>query len=211
MIYKIKQISDSYLENIYKESLNDLNVFFGIDWIHHLPRIFVVDDRKIINSLKGEETENWIIGWSEGKTIYVLNKNNFEVESNHKYTSDEYSAFIKHELSHSFFNVLSNGCCKPIWLNEGVAGYVSGQNKLKEKPIEFKKFLDFYERGGKEVYSEAGFVIELLVKKFGKEKLLNLIKSLKNCQSKELFDLAFEKEYNLTLNYTNINSLMRIE
>ena len=39
--------------------------------------IIIVDNRKTINFLKGEETESWIIGWSEGKTIYVLNKDNF--------------------------------------------------------------------------------------------------------------------------------------
>lgn len=208
MIYKINLTEDVFLEDIYKKSLDDLNIFYEINWKHHLPKVIIVDDRKTINFLKGEETESWIIGWSEGKTIYVLNKDNFENESEHKYNTDEYSAFIKHELSHSFFNALSNGNQKPIWLNEGVAIYTSGQNKFKRPVVKFEKFLEFYEKGGKEIYSEAGFAVELLINKFGKEKILSLIKNLKNYPSKEVFGQVFEKEYGFPLNYNNFNSLL---
>ncbi len=208
MIYKIAPVEDVYLENIYRESLNDLNAFYGIDWKHHLPKIIIIDDRKIINLLKGEETESWIIGWSEGRTIYVLNKDNFGKESDHKYNPFEYSAFITHELSHSFYNILSDGPRKPIWLNEGMAIHTSGQNKFKKQPVEFKKFLEFYDHGGKEIYNEAGFAIELLIKKSGKEKLLTFIKNLKNYSSKDLFEQAFEREYGFFPNYKEFNRLI---
>ncbi|MFA6297295.1 MAG: hypothetical protein WC629_01905 [Candidatus Paceibacterota bacterium] len=205
MIYKITSTNDTYLETIFKESLDDLNTFYEIDWQHHLPNIIVVDDRKTINLLKGEETEPWIIGWSEGKTIYILNKDNFETESNHKYNHAEYSAFVKHEMSHSFFSALSGGRWKPVWLNEGVAIYTSGQNNFKQKPGEFKHFLESYDRGNKEIYSEAGFIVEFLIEKYGKEKLLTLIKNLKNYPTKELFEQGFEKEYGFALSYEGFN------
>lgn len=206
MIYKITPIKDDFLENIHKESLHNLNTFYEINWMHHLPRIIVVDDRKTMDLLKGEKTEGWLIGWSERKAIYVLNKNSFGNESNHKYDPDEYSAFIKHELSHSFFDVLSNSHTKPVWLNEGVAIYVSGQNKFKKKPNEFKKFLEFYDNGGKDIYNEAGFFVQTLVERFGKQKLLNLIKELKNIKNKEEFERFFAKEYGFNLTYNEINA-----
>jgi len=206
MIYNITQTKDDFLEKIYKESLDDLNAFYEINWTHHLPRIFVVDDRKTIDLLKGEKTEDWLIGWSEKNTVYVLNKDNLEKESDHKYNPDEYSAFIKHELSHSFYNILSSGNAKPIWLNEGVAIYTSGQNKFKKKPTEFSKFLEFYDKGGKEIYGEAGFFIQALVEKFGKQKLFGLIKDLKSLKGKEEFEKFFAKEYGFGLNYEEINT-----
>ena len=168
----------------------------------------MVDTREEINSLRGEKTENWIIGWSEGQTIYVLNKDNFENESNHKYNYDEYFAFIKHELSHSFFNIISNGNQKPIWFNEGIAIYISGQNEFKKRPIVFEKFLEFYDHGGKEIYSESGFAVEFLVKKYGKEKILKLVSSLSFIKNKEDFSSCFKDIYGFELNYKNFNDLI---
>ncbi len=185
--------------------MSDLNIFYEINWIHHLPKIVIVDNRETINLLKGEETEKWIVGWSEGKTVYILNKDNFGKESDHVYHPDEYSALIKHELSHSFYNILAGGNHTPVWLNEGVAIYTSGQIKFKKKPIVFSKFLEFYEVGGKEVYSEAGFFVDGLVEKFGKQKLLNFIKNLKNIKTKEKFEESFTKEYGFNLTYEEIN------
>lgn len=208
MIYKITATEDGMLERVYKESLADLNTFYEINWEHHLPKIIVVDDRKTINSLKGEQTESWVIGWSEGKTLYVLNKDNFEKESNHKYDAAEYEAFVKHELSHSFYSVLSKGQWKPVWLNEGVAIYTSGQNKFKKQPTEFKNLLESYDYGKKQVYSEAGFVVGLLIEKYGKKKLLELISNLSNTKSESDFSILFNKVYGFEPNYKGLNGLL---
>ena len=60
MIYKISAKKDDFLENIFKESFDDLNAFYGINWKHHIPKIVVVNNRKTINLLKGEATEDWL-------------------------------------------------------------------------------------------------------------------------------------------------------
>jgi hypothetical protein len=147
-----------------------------------------------------------MIGWSEGRTIFILNRDNLEKESDHKYDTRTYSAFIKHELSHSFYGIISEGRQKPIWLNEGFAIYASGQNVFKKKPTEFKRFLEFYEHGGKEIYAESGFFVQGLVEKFGKQKLLGLAKNLKNIRTKDEFERSFAKEYGFNLTYDEINS-----
>lgn len=206
MIYKIIQQEDDFLEKIYRESMDDLNVFYEINWKHHLPKIIVVDDRKTIDLLKWEETENWVIGWAEAKTVYVLNRDNFEKESNHKYNPDKYAALIKHELSHLFLNILSGGHGKPVWLTEGFAIYTSGQNKFNKKPTDFKKFLEFHNNGGEGVYAESGFFVQALVEKFGKQKLLDLAKELKNKKTKEEFGQFFSKEYGFDLSYDEVNA-----
>ncbi len=206
MIFKITSTEDDFLKNIYEHSMKDLNVFYEINWEHHTPRIIVVDSREIIDELKGEKTENWVVGWSEQKNIYVLNKDSYEKESNHTYSQEEYVALIKHELSHSFYSILSSGHYKPIWLNEGVAIYTSGQNKFKKKPSSFCKFLEYYENGGSDVYGEAGFFVGGLVEKFGKQKLLALIRELKNVKTKEELERLFDKEYGFNLSYDEINA-----
>lgn len=208
MIYKIIPVTDKFLEKIHKDSLEELNAFYEINWVYNLPKIMVVKDRKTINLLRGAKTENWLIGWSDNKVVYVLNGRNFKRESSHKYDSKEYRRLIKHELSHLFFNVLSNGCHKPIWLNEGLAIYTSGQAEFRKKTVKFKKFLEFYDNGGREVYDEAGFFIQFLIEKFGKKKLLGLIKNLSKSETKKQFEKLFSKTYGFNLRYKEINSFL---
>ena len=206
MIFKIHQIEDDFVEKIYEDSMKSLNEFYEINWTHHLPTINIVDDRKTIDALKGEKTENWIVGWTNGSQVYVLNKDNLEKESNHKYNPNEYHALIKHELSHSFYNILSGYNHFPSWLSEGVVIYTSGQNKFRNKPDKFSKFLEFYDHGRKGVYDETGFFVQILVEKFGKQKLFDLIKGLKNIKTKEEFERLFAEQYGFNLTYDEINA-----
>ena len=209
MIYKLKEERDGFIEGVYKDSMGDLNSFFGIKWTFSKPNLVIVENRKEIDKLKNMKTERWVVGWSENKTIYILDRNNFEKESSHKYITEEYIALIKHEMSHAFFSVLSNCIQRPIWFNEGVAIYTSGQNKFKRPILKFEKFLDFYENGGKEVYSESGFAVELLVKKFGKKKLLNLISKLDTAGNKADFSKLFKKIYGFSPTYKEFNFLLK--
>lgn len=206
MIYKIIPQEDDFLEKAYRGSMDDLNMFYGIDWTHNTPKIIIVDDRKTMDLLRGGETEDWVVGWTEDRTVYVLNRGNYEKESNHKYNPEEYLTLIKHELSHLFFSILSGYQSFPIWLNEGFAIYTSGQNKFKKKPTEFSKFLEFYDNGGSGVYAESGFFVQGLIEKFGKQKLLELVKELRNLHTKEKFEEHFSKEYGFNLTYEEINS-----
>ena len=206
MIFKIHHTKDNFLEKIYTDSMKSLSNFYGINWIHHPPTINVVDDRETIDALKGRKTENWVVGWTNGSQIYILNKDNFEKESNHKYDPDEYSALIKHELSHAFYNILSSYNNFPFWLGEGVAIYTSGQNNFKNKPKKFSEFLEFRNHSGKEVYKEAGFFVQALIEKFGKQKLLNLVKELRSLKTQEGLDRSFVKEYGFNLSYDEINA-----
>lgn len=138
-----------------------------------------------------------------------MNKDNLETESNHKYDPEKYNALIKHELSHSFYNILSGNSHKPVWLCEGVAIHTSGQNKFKKQPVEFKEFLQFYENGGNGVYGESGFFVQFIIEKFGKEKLLNLVKESKKIKSEEEFNQISSKEYGFGLNYDEINRIYK--
>lgn len=209
MIFKIKQAKDKFLEKAYNDAMKDLNVFYGIGWVRNCPNIFIVENRKDIDDLKKFKTESWIVGWTSGWDVFILNEGKMGKESERKYTKKEYEALLKHELSHLFFGVMSGTIGKkpfPVWLCEGVAIYTA-DIQFKKPVKEFNAFLNFYENHGQEVYSEAGFFIEILVKKFGKTKLLDLIKSLKTIKTKKDFDKTFNKIYGFKLGYKEINKL----
>src|SRR4030065_1782845 len=95
MAFIIKSKKDKLLQKIYNSSMRDINKFFGVDWKFNKPNLFVVPDRKTIDLLLGRKTEDWIVGWSKGKDAYILDRNNLEKESSHKYYPEVYSALIK--------------------------------------------------------------------------------------------------------------------
>ena len=95
MPLKIESLEDEFIGRICKESVDDLNEFYGINWVHHLPVPIVVKDRKSIDLLKGEKTEPWVVGWAEGNKVFILDRNCFGSESDHKYTQEKYYSLLK--------------------------------------------------------------------------------------------------------------------
>jgi hypothetical protein len=205
MTFSIQSIGDKKVIEDYEKAMNELDEFFEVNWTINKPRLFLVKDRQTINKLLGKKTEDWVVGFVNKGDVYMLDKDNYEKESCHKYSDEEYSRGIKHELTHSFFQVISGFKNKPDWLWEGIAIYLSKQYITKIKPKKFSEFLDHYEKSGPGVYKESGFVVKLLVEKFGKEKILKLIKSLKDINSKKEFEDMFKEIYGFELNYDIIN------
>ncbi len=216
MIFKLKQNKNKDIEDTYKESMKELNSFYGINWINDTPKIFIVNNRKEIDFLLNDKTEDWVIGWTNHcHTVFILNRSKIKTESSHRkgYSKGEYRAFIKHELSHLFSKILTKNGYRPIWLWEGLAIYTSGQNEYSVVPEKFSQFLDFYEthtnKNKKSVYYESGFLVEMLIKQFGKEKLLKFLKSIRKVENRKEFDDLFFKTYKFKLNYQEVNRVYR--
>lgn len=206
MAYKIKEFKNKKVDETYERCMAELAGFYGLKITRNRPRIIIVESRAIIDSLKGSKTEEWLVGWLDGRNVFLLDQSKMETESCHgKYNNEQYKALIKHELSHAFTRSLSWPGYIPAWFNEGIAIYVSGQNKFKEPINRFDKFLDSYDKTERDVYKEAGFAIELLVNDFGKKKLLALIKRLKGIKNKSVFIRAFKDIYGFLPSYAKFN------
>ena len=198
------------LEASYESAMERLNDFFGIGWTQHLPPVFIVEDRATIDCLQTKETESWVVGWSDRRKVFLLSREKMGIESVREYPIDEYNALLAHELCHLFFNASTNGGHTPVWLNEGLSGYTSGQIRLKdkEKPRTFSSFLEFFDTGGSGVYKESGFAVEALVNAYGKEKILVLLKKVKEVgqnMTREQFEEIFKAVYGLELTYDTFN------
>ncbi len=214
MIYKLKNHQNKIVESIYKKSITKLNIFFNLNWVNNTPDIYLIEDRKTIDSMMGKKTPGWVIGYINQNSICILNYKKLEQESSHHYTNDYstekkyYLGMIPHELAHVFSKALNPNIYMPVWLWEGIALYLGGQNILKKKPSKFNNFLNFYRTHGENrpnVYTESGFAIEFLVKKYGKEKLLKLIKSIKKDMPESDFAKLFKKIYGIPLEYKSFN------
>ncbi|MDP3027669.1 MAG: hypothetical protein Q8N63_08235 [Nanoarchaeota archaeon] len=207
MVFEIREINDRKLNQAYEDSMNELNSFFELNWKHNRPNLIIVPNRKTIDSLRGERTDGWLTGWASNKDIYLLCPENFEKESSHKYSDESYFALLKHELAHHFSRIISRFTQKPVWLFEGVSMFLSGQNKQGSKPERLKKFIGFYDKYGKEMYQESGFAVEFLVEKYGKEKLIEMLKRSKEADSDENFARLFKSIYGFELTYEKFKVL----
>lgn len=195
----------------YEKAMRKLNNFFGMNWIQNGPKIFLMVNRRTIKDLREGKVAGWASGWVDHKTssVYLAAKK----RRRHGKT-DYYLSGLLHEIAHLFFLKLAKvENPRPVWLWEGVSLYLDGHTKQNEPPKRFEDFLKYYDRHklpGREqeagVYRESGFAVELLVKNFGKKKLLGLIKSLAKTKTKVTFAKKFKEFYGFELNYKNFNS-----
>lgn len=210
MIYQLKSLSDSKLKEVYQQAIKDLNDFFELNWKHHLPSVFLVPDRQTIDKLKGRETPDWVVGWTTltPPAVYLLDKDNFEQESIHSYSPEKYAALLKHELTHCFYYALTDNYTKPLWLAEGIAVFLSGQLKWKNKPEKLNKFLDLYDKQGRQLYSQAGWAVKILIDNFPQKNLLNLLKEIKKHKpDQQEFNQIFTQIY-FEPTYDNFNQYL---
>lgn len=199
MVFVVHSKEDKFIENIYESFTKELEEFFNMKLDYVKPKVFVIADRETVNQLVNTNTKDGFVAWTDKKTLFVLDRN-FFVSS---VTDVEYLKLIKHELCHCYFYLASNNCEKPKWLFEGLAIYLSGQNDEKTSPKLFKDFLNDYDMSETNGYKESGFAVEFLIKYYGKNKFLELIRNLKYIASKEKFKEIFKEVYEFELKYEN--------
>ena len=210
MIFKIQKVADNNLQADYDRAMKELNGFYGLNWVHHRPQVIMVPDRKTINEVRDKKSEDWQIGWVNEDLAFVLDNEAMEKNSCHKkYSPEKYYSLIKHELSHIFFQHLAKAGNGPKWFWEGVAIFTSGQVAFQKPITKFEHFLDSMDKDLSGLYEESGLAVELLIKKYGKKKLLSLIKSLAECPTDKLFTKKFKEIYSFTLSYKNFNNLLK--
>ncbi|MBU1119721.1 hypothetical protein KKA50_00770 [Patescibacteria group bacterium] len=205
-VFNITTSQDEKVIKFYNQAMVELCEFYDIQWNENTPLVHIVPDRKTFNDLWEEKTENWVVGDTMGtnKILYILSPDAYEKDSIHKYSDGEYFGLIKHELSHLFCQILFDSF-EPLWFTEGIAVYTSGQLERYEKPKQFSKFLEFFETLGDEAYSQAGFAVEILIKKIGKVKFLKALKEIKTPVTEKSFKEFFKKNFDIELSYKWFN------
>jgi hypothetical protein len=207
MIFTINSQEDSWLEKKYDEAMAVLGQFFGINWVENKPKVFVLPDRKTIDKIKGKSTARWVVGFGGLGTggIYLLDRTNFEKESDNTYSDERYAALLEHELSHCFMDILTKNYRKPLWLVEGLAIYLSGQLQWYKKPEKLEKFLESFDKQGEKIYSESGFAVNFLIEKYGKDKIIELLKQLSNRPDENKFNEIFKSIFGVELSYASFS------
>ncbi len=176
-----------FLESAKKE----LDIFYDINI--EQPSIFFVDSRKEINKIWGRKTEEWFSAWAKDGNIFILNPEVYTKESNHKDIKHFWQS-LKHEYCHLYYRKITNTGC-PKWLNEGLANYLAGQVKKKPMKGETLRVFDYYEKTDWKIYNIGYFWTKLLIEKFGKKKLLTLLKNINSQTTEKEFAEKFYQIY----------------
>ncbi len=203
MVYKIAKNENRELDRVYERAMKDLGEFFEIDWTTNQPKLWIVEDGETAVELRGGQGPRWVKGWGglNAGGVYILKNEIIKQETGDEYNDEKYEALIKHELAHCYADILTGGKRKPKWLTEGLSLFLADQLQWRKEPKELSNFLSFYEEDER-VYEESGFAVRNLIKKYGKDKLFELLKGLKEKESTEVeFKKLFKEVYEVDLSY----------
>lgn len=180
------------LAKFLESTKNELDIFFEFKTVE--PLIFFLDSRKELDLIWGKETERWFVGAFKNNSIYIFNPEAYVTESSHK--KEEFWITLKHEYCHACYAQITKSRY-PVWLNEGLASYISGKKLLltndnREKLLNIFDYFDYVDKGA---YIIGQFWVEFLIKGYGKGKFLKLIKSFSSKFGYQEFSEIFYSVY----------------
>jgi len=206
-IFNLSWNDEEWYHQILEECFQELDEYFDRHWVNGRPKLYILKDRKTINEYRNEQVPSWVIGFggNKAKKIFILDKENFEKESSHKYTEKDYITTIKHELTHCYVDLLINNYRNPVWLNEGFVSNICQELDRYSQPKRFDHFLSCFNNHGKGAYLEGTWFVKMLLDQFGKEKIIEFHKKLKDRLNQKEFNQLFKKEFGFKLEYGEVN------
>jgi len=212
MVYRLKirkkEEKNQRILEMYEKAIKELKDFYELDWNKNCPIIYLLETRQDFDMITGQQNPDWIIGKAISfNKVALIAPESFDEESSHEYSDEEFFFLVKHELSHLFYLALTNGK-GPVWFEEGFAVYTSGELKIMEKPSEFTKFLKYEERIDDEIYKEVGFVIDCLIDRCSKKRVLQFLDIIKN-KDNSGFKKEFQEYFKMEMTYPEFNKLLR--
>lgn len=158
--------------------------------------------RKEMDELRQEETPSWLVGQANKDTICLFSPSVFEKESPHK--RREFKKVLFHEMTHLFIRQIHSSC-EPRWLEEGLAYFVAGQRGKEQFDScfflnqELPFLVDVEKRWQKALphgaYTISFLLVEFLIKRFGKEKIIKFLSSLQGKYSRKKLCQNFGQIY----------------
>lgn len=181
---------DVDIEKIVKE----LEDFFEVS----APKIdlTLLNSREEFDQILGRKSEPWQAGLANAKNnkIYAIHPDKLEEITTHK--RESHPLRIKHEIAHLFYYKCTKGENRPAWLNEGLAYYLAGQSKWTRLSQDNKlSVTEYFTNFDGRVYGPGEFMVRTLIEKYGKDKLIQLIKKIRKDLTEESFNDLFKDIY----------------
>lgn len=216
MAYKKKEINDLNLELYFDPGIDSegeivekvksaykANMLFFGNTLENRIEVHILYEREEMDRVLSMKTEPWVVGATPKGILYVFSPKRLESVSNHIHPASSFGPLIAHELTHIF---VRNICrfSQPIWLHEGVPGYVARQYE-KRNPKRVDSFNVLHKRDDwnkSPNYVQAANFTSYLIDAFGKEKFIQFLCVL--AQNREAQE-DFQKFSDLFMHYFNRN------
>jgi len=186
------------ITTLYNENIKLIKDFFQKDWLpNSKPVILLVQSRTDYNSILQCQTPTWQVGNSNGPTIYLIETEKIEKESDGIHKQQDFNKLLKHEMMHSYTSFYSNFVCTPSWLFEGISVCFAQQFRT-EAGFNKVKILNAMTQFDGDFYGESGNFVKYLYEKYGKDRIMEMIKyssKMKDCKSlKKIFYEIYPEE-----------------
>ena len=170
-------------------------------------KLTLVYSREEMNNLIGQKTADWFVGYADSfsNKIFMFSPSVFDRESEH--SKRDFRKVLCHEICHLFIRQIHNSY-EPIWLEEGLAYYVAGQeSRLKNSSPIFNNpkalfLIDTRNRWNKTIgsrpdvpYALAFLLVDFLIRCYSKDRVIKLLMSLKGRYDKKRFCQKFRELY----------------
>lgn len=173
-------------------------------------KILIANTEREFRKLSGKFYSPWAKGVSvKGKFIVIRCPELFHKTYLKFGGTFKFEALLAHEINHIFANHL-NLYEGPYWFTEGIAMYVAGQipGKVYKNDVEITKekakSMMFYRlimrKLCMDMYVFHYLGVDYLIKKFGREKLLELIRLQFKDMKKKEYEGLFKKVYGVSYN-----------
>ncbi|MBU2591831.1 MAG: hypothetical protein ABH867_04365 [Patescibacteria group bacterium] len=208
LIFKKKSVVENFILKELSRSLKKARKFFELSLFPI--KIYLLDLREDFDRFAGKKTAAWEVGRTNcsQNTIYLLSPSAFESDSIHK--KRDFPKVLTHELIHLFTHQLYP-FYEPHWLREGLAYFVADQGKANS--IEKLKLLfingnflakidsstNWRKNLHKGVYQASFLWVSFLLKKFGKKKILSLLRETNFPYERAKFAKVFQQVYQQNL------------
>lgn len=201
-----KPIRNIKIQQALIKNKKELDKFWGIKF--PLPKVFLVNSRKDYDLFVGQKTADWMSGRAvSGGHIFIFSPEVYNKETCHN--KENFWKTLKHEQCHFYYYKFMK-TRQPVWLNEGLACYVSKQLKKTDDVEKFLKVVDLkkHKNWQRMVYPVGFFWVDFLIKYFSKERFFKFLKLISKDTSDKNVKQVFFKVYKIRFNKKELKRLM---
>lgn len=145
----------------------------------------IIDSLDEMSKVLNTYIPSWVIGISFDNIILILNREKWE-----KSNKESFDKLILHEFVHVVLNLKTSGQV-PMWLNEALAVYLSGQYKsYKNTRIGIGRDFDFYslDYNSNNLYNISIFALLSLIREYGEENIIKEVIECNNFMNSNIFN-----------------------
>lgn len=206
LIYYVKDdINLADVASDFKKGYLQASKFFNAK----IPKIklILVYSRKELDDLFGRQTLDWFVGYANSSNeIFILSLSVWEQESSH--SRNEFNKTLCHEIAHLFIRQIHRSY-EPVWLDEGLA-YIIAEQKVKLQKNSYPNLqnpnimflLDTKKNWEQTIakepdapYAISFSLVDFLIRRFGKQKIFQLLTRLNGRYHKMKFCQKMEEVY----------------